>query len=41
MHRHPLSEVTNDAYRQGLFVQAQSGDAILISNDGQFTPKER
>lgn len=33
-------EVARYAYRQGLFVLAQSGDAILIRNDDRFTPKE-
>ncbi|MBK5962877.1 DUF3782 domain-containing protein [Thiocystis minor] len=33
-------EVARFAYRQGLFVLAQSGDAILIRNDDRFTPKE-
>lgn len=27
------------AYRRGLFVLAQSGDAVLIRNDARFTPK--
>jgi len=33
-------EVARYAYRQGLFVLAQSGDAILIRNDERFNPKE-
>ncbi|MBK1716059.1 DUF3782 domain-containing protein [Thiocystis violacea] len=33
-------DVARYAYRQGLFVLAQSGDSILIRNDGGFTPKE-
>jgi hypothetical protein len=33
-------EVARFAYRQGLFVLAQSGDAILVRNDDRFTPKE-
>ncbi len=33
-------DVARYAYRQGLFVLAQSGDAFLIRNDDQFTPKE-
>lgn len=33
-------EVARYAYRQGLFVLAQSGDTILIRNDDRFTPKE-
>jgi hypothetical protein len=32
-------EVARYAYRQGLFVLAQSGDTILIRNDDRFTPK--
>jgi hypothetical protein len=27
------------AYRQGLFVLAQSGDNVIILNDPQFQPK--
>ena len=33
-------EVARFAYRQGLFVLAQSGDAILVRNDDRFTPKD-
>ncbi|SDY09931.1 hypothetical protein SAMN05421644_12925 [Allochromatium warmingii] len=33
-------EVARYAYRQGLFVLAQSGEAILIRNDARFNPKE-
>ncbi|MBK5964194.1 DUF3782 domain-containing protein [Thiocystis minor] len=33
-------DVARYAYRQGLFVLAQSGDTILIRNDDRFTPKE-
>ncbi|MEZ0328681.1 MAG: DUF3782 domain-containing protein [Dissulfuribacterales bacterium] len=33
-------EVARFAYRHGLWVLAQSGDHILIKNDGKFTPKE-
>ncbi len=33
-------EVARYAYRQGLFVLAQSGDSILIRNDDRFTPHE-
>ena len=33
-------EVARYAYKKGLFVMAQNGDAILIKNDEQFTPKE-
>lgn len=32
-------EVTNYAYRQGLFVLAQSGDTVIILNDAGFQPK--
>lgn len=33
-------EVARFAYRQGLWVLAQSGDQILIRNDKKFKPKE-
>jgi hypothetical protein len=32
--------IINYAYRQGLFVLAQSGDAMVIRNDISFKPKE-
>ncbi|WP_239650087.1 hypothetical protein [Methylocucumis oryzae] len=32
-------EVAKHAYRQGLFVLAQNGDAIWIRNDDKFSPK--
>lgn len=32
-------EVARFAYRQGLYVISQSGDTVLIRNDGKFTPK--
>jgi hypothetical protein len=32
--------IINYAYRQGLFVLAQSGDAMVIRNDINFKPKE-
>ena len=32
-------EVGRYAYQKGLFVMAQSGQAILIKNDGKFNPK--
>jgi len=32
-------EVAKHAYRQGLFVLAQNGDAIWIRNDDKFNPK--
>ncbi len=32
-------EVGRHAYRQGLFVLAQSGDTVLILNDAKFQPK--
>lgn len=32
-------EVARYAYRQGLYVLAQSGEAVLIRNDAQFVPK--
>jgi hypothetical protein len=32
--------IINYAYRQGLFVLAQSGDAMVILNDISFKPKE-
>lgn len=32
-------EAARYAYRQGLFVLAQSGDAVLIHNDARFSPK--
>ena len=31
--------VAQYAYRQGLFVIAQTGDHLVIRNDGQFQPK--
>ncbi len=31
--------VARYAYRQGLFVLAQSGDSVVILNDGNFTPR--
>ncbi len=31
--------VARYAYRQGLFVLAQSGDSVVILNDGEFTPR--
>jgi hypothetical protein len=33
------SEADRYAYRQGLFVLAQSGDGVVILNDAQFQPK--
>lgn len=35
-----LDEAARYAYRQGLFVLAQSGDAVIIRNDEQFQPRE-
>ena len=35
-----LDEAARYAYRQGLFVLAQSGDAVIIRNDDQFQPRE-
>jgi hypothetical protein len=32
-------EVARYAYRKGLYVLAQKGEAIVIRNDGKFTPK--
>lgn len=32
-------DVARYAYRQGLFVLAQSGDGVEILNDGNFTPR--
>jgi hypothetical protein len=32
-------EVGRYAYQKGLFVMAQSGNTILIKNDGKFNPK--
>ncbi len=32
-------EVARFAYRKGLYVLAQSGDTVLIRNDGKFSPK--
>jgi hypothetical protein len=32
-------EVARYAYRQGLFVLAQSGDSVVILNDGAFQPQ--
>jgi hypothetical protein len=32
-------EVARYAYRQGLFVMAQSGDSVVILNDGTFQPR--
>lgn len=32
-------EAARYAYRKGLFVLAQSGDTILVRNDGEFSPK--
>ena len=32
-------EVGRYAYQRGLFVMAQNGNAMLIKNDGKFTPK--
>ena len=32
-------DVARYAYRKGLYVLAQSGDSILIRNDGKFSPK--
>ncbi|MFH7244600.1 MAG: DUF3782 domain-containing protein [Spirulina sp.] len=32
--------VARYAYRQGLFVLAQSGDSVVILNDGTFTPRQ-
>lgn len=33
------NEVSRYAYRKGLYVLAQSGDAIVIRNDAKFSPK--
>jgi hypothetical protein len=33
------SDADRYAYRQGLFVLAQSGDGVVILNDEQFQPK--
>jgi hypothetical protein len=33
------NEVADYAYRQGLFVLAQSGDGVVILNDEVFQPK--
>jgi hypothetical protein len=33
------NDVARYAYRQGLFVLAQSGDSVEILNDGNFTPR--
>ena len=33
------SEAARYAYRQGLFVIAQSGDNLVILNDKKFKPK--
>jgi hypothetical protein len=35
-----LDEAARYAYRQGLFVLAQSGDAVVIRNDARFQPRE-
>lgn len=32
-------DVARYAYRQGLFVLAQSGETVAILNDGKFQPK--
>ncbi|MFM8296509.1 MAG: DUF3782 domain-containing protein [Microcystaceae cyanobacterium] len=32
-------EVASYAYRQGLFVLVQSGENVIILNDGEFTPQ--
>jgi len=32
-------EVGRYAYRQGLFVLAQSGESVVILNDAKFQPK--
>ena len=32
-------EVARYAYRQGLFVLAQTGDSVVILNDDRFQPK--
>ncbi|MEA5451567.1 hypothetical protein VB780_23525 [Leptolyngbya sp. CCNP1308] len=32
-------DVARYAYRQGLFVLAQSGDGVAILNDAQFQPR--
>jgi len=32
-------EVARYAYRQGLYVLAQSGESVVILNDAQFQPK--
>ena len=33
-------DVARYAYRQGLYVLAQSGDAVEIRNDGRFAARE-
>ncbi|WP_404355929.1 DUF3782 domain-containing protein [Methylotuvimicrobium sp. KM1] len=33
------NDVARYAYRKGLYVLAQSGDTVLIRNDGKFSPK--
>jgi hypothetical protein len=33
------NSVARYAYRQGLFVLAQSGDSVVILNDDNFTPQ--
>ncbi|MBU2571525.1 MAG: DUF3782 domain-containing protein [Gammaproteobacteria bacterium] len=33
------NEVARYAYRKGLYVLAQSGNTVLIRNDGKFSPK--
>ncbi len=33
------SEIARYAYRQGLFVLAQSGNSVIILNDEKFQPK--
>ncbi len=32
-------DVARHAYRQGLFVLAQSGDSVILLNDAKFQPK--
>ncbi|WP_017840196.1 hypothetical protein [Methylotuvimicrobium buryatense] len=33
------NDVARYAYRKGLYVLAQSGNPVLIRNDGKFSPK--
>ncbi|WP_235726395.1 hypothetical protein, partial [Methylotuvimicrobium buryatense] len=33
------NDVARYAYRKGLYVLAQSGNTVLIRNDGKFSPK--